>query len=263
LRKSRDEYNSLLSLSLQQMHEVLKSGRWLSVVFAHRDTAYWEALVESCRAAGFEYVNTVTQPVGVVWSVHKKKNPLRVLSGELVLNFRKQARAVRAVPEPLAADPDRVVRECCEREIVRNCGATTEDLHHAVVPRLLETRLLKEFSRTRGDLTPLLEEAFEFDRASGRWHLKEGADLVGKLPKRDLVRYHVLRFLERREREGRPATEADVEERIHAVLLNGRSVPANTVRSILDEVAYSSDSHLWRRIKPSGQMELPFGQAEG
>ncbi len=262
LKKSRDDYNALLSLSLHQMHEVLKSGRWLSVVFAHRDTAYWEGLVSACRDAGFEYVNTVTQPVGVVWSVHKKKNPLRVLSGELVLNFRKRARAVRVGPAPRSADPDRLVKECCEREIVRNYGATTEDLHHAVVPTLLESRLLKEFSRSRGDLTPLLEESFEFDSASSRWHLKDGIDPTGLLPKRELARYHVLRFLDCREKEGGHATEAEVQDRIHEVLRNGCDVPATVVRSILQEVAYSSDGRSWRTVKPGGQLELSFGGNE-
>ncbi len=38
LRKSRDEYHALLSLSLRQMHEALKSGRWLSLVFARIGT---------------------------------------------------------------------------------------------------------------------------------------------------------------------------------------------------------------------------------
>jgi len=263
LGKSRDEYHSLLSASLRQMHEVLKSGRWLSIVFAHRDTAYWEGLVDACREAGFEYANTVTQPVGVVWSVHKKKNPLRVLSGELVLNFRKRARVIRGKAEPLAVDPVRVVRESCEQEIIHNCGATTEDLHHAVVPKLLENGLLKAFSKRHGDITPLLQKLFDFDRASGKWHLQEGAEVLGSLGKLDLVRYHILRYLELRDKEGRPATEAEVQDRIERVLVNGSPVPSCSVRSILETVAYSPDNRRWLPIKPGRQLEIPFEQDEG
>jgi len=260
LRKSRDTYQALLSASVQQMHEVLQSDCWLSMVFAHRDTAYWEGLVSACRAAGFEYVNTVTQPVGVVWSVHKKKNPLRVLSGELVLNFRKHARVVRARVAAPAGDSALIVRECCELQIVRSYGATTEDLHHAVIPRLLESGLLKEFSKDHGDLTPLLEELFDFDRASAKWHLKEGGMSPIHLPNRDLARYHIVRFLDRRDKEGCPATEADVQDRVRAVLANGCSIPVATVRSILREVAYSPDNFRWRPMKEGGQQEFFFDE---
>src|SRR5205807_7885405 len=135
LQKTRDDYQALLTQSLQQMHEVLKPGAWMSMVFAHRDTTYWDALVNACGAAGFRYANTVVQPVGVVWSMHKKKNPLRVLSGELVLNFEKARAATTAlVPASSPTDPVQLVRECCEAEIVRKIGASTEELHHVVVP---------------------------------------------------------------------------------------------------------------------------------
>jgi 16S rRNA G966 N2-methylase RsmD len=73
--KTAEDYSRLMRVALAQIHETLKKGGWLSVVFAHRDTAYWESLVDACEKAGFAYVNTVVQPIGVVWSMHKKKNP--------------------------------------------------------------------------------------------------------------------------------------------------------------------------------------------
>ena len=89
LDKSKEEYTKLLSDSIGEMFKVLKQNRWLSIVFAHKDPAYWDTIVKSCQNVGFEYINTAVQPVSVIWSMHKKKNPLKVLSGELVLNFRK------------------------------------------------------------------------------------------------------------------------------------------------------------------------------
>lgn len=263
LRKSRDEYHALLSLSLRQMHETLKSGRWLSLVFAHRDTAYWEALVGACRDVGFEYVNTVAQPVGVVWSVHKKKNPLRVLSGELVLNFRKRARSFRArPPSSPTGDATQIVRECCEAEIIRGLGAKTEDLHHAVVPRLLESGLLTEFSRRHGDLTPLLAEFFDFDKVEKRWHLRDGGGPAGPTPKEELARYHIVRFLRRSAREGSPVTEAEIVGRLDSLFANGCPVSAPTIRSILEGVAYSPDGRRWRPSRKGGQRSLFFDQDE-
>ncbi|GEM_PF-5891815 len=197
LRKSPEAYNELMRLALEQIGEVLKTGGWLSLVYAHRDTSYWQFLTEAARAARLEYVNTVVQPVGVVWSMHKKKNPLRVLSGELVLNFRKVARLPKRRMGPSRRrDPRLLVRGWCERAIVGAVGATTEELHHQVIPLLLETGLLQQFSQACPDLTPFLERHFEFDRGSRKWHLQVRHEFAGRASREDLVRYHVLRLIE-------------------------------------------------------------------
>jgi 16S rRNA G966 N2-methylase RsmD len=253
LKKTRDDYQQQLSLALQQMHEALKSGKWLSIVFAHRDTAYWESLVDACRKAGFAYVNTVVQPVGVVWSMHKKKNPLRVLSGELVLNFRKAARVVAINGRLAKTDALSVVTDCCQREIITCCGASTEDLHHAVVPRLLETGLLTRFSKEWGDLTPLLEHAFEFDRATGKWHLRHGADVPPKVPRRALIRYAVLRHLEACTRAGRTTSAEKTASYVRSIL-DSKKTDSALIRSVLAEVGFSADNGIW---KPAGKPRAP------
>src|SRR5262249_25404066 len=148
----------------------------------------------------------------------KKKNPLRVLSGELVLNFRKEARAVpTALPVP-ASDATSIVCACCEAEIVREAGATTEALHHAVIPKLLESGLLARFSKQCGDLTPLLTEKFEFDADEGKWQLRNDNELFADISTKDLGRYWIMRFLARLDREGRPPTEVQVLRHIQAQL---------------------------------------------
>ncbi|MFZ0680690.1 DNA methyltransferase, partial [Candidatus Binatus sp.] len=84
-----EHFKNKLADGIQQMFSVLKYDRWMSLVFAHREPAMWDTIIKAAEAAGFEYVNTVAQPLNVIWSMHKKKNPLTVLSGELILNFRK------------------------------------------------------------------------------------------------------------------------------------------------------------------------------
>ncbi|MBI1900976.1 MAG: hypothetical protein HYS13_07680 [Planctomycetia bacterium] len=256
--KTSDDYRRLLSDSVEQMHETLKSQGWLSVVFAHRDTTYWESLVAACHEAGFKYVNTVVQPVGVVWSMHKKKNPLRVLSGELVLNFRKATGPVAVGGPPPTRDATRLVRECCEREIIRGIGATTETLHHVVVPKLLESGLLASFSRQHGDLTPLLSEQFDFDRASGMWHLRGGENLATGPSKSELAAYFISRFLSRQEQEGCLPTEADVGAHIQKLFPNGKRVSAEQVRRVLRKVGYSPDAQHWRPLSAGRQQEFLF-----
>jgi 16S rRNA G966 N2-methylase RsmD len=74
LKKTSLDYYSLLDKSFEEMFKVLKYDRWISVVFAHKDPAYWDAVVKSAVRHGFQYVGTNVQPLNVVWSMHKKKN---------------------------------------------------------------------------------------------------------------------------------------------------------------------------------------------
>lgn len=253
LRKSRDVYHHLLTKSLNQMYEVLKPRGWMSLVFAHRDVTYWDALVDACVSAGFDYRNTVVQPVGVVWSMHKKKNPLRVLSGELVLNFRKikvrRSRRSHNDPAPL-----NTVRSVAERVIVERIGATTEELHHAVIPALLETGGLAAFGRDHGDLTPVLEECFQFDKPSGKWHISK-APIVAVLPAMNRLRYYAARKLA--ECDEFTCGVADVRTAVEAAM-NGEGFSDDELREALESVAFSPDDTNWRLRKVSGQREFLF-----
>ena len=260
MAKSREVYHHLLCKALEQMNEVLKKGRWMSLVFAHRDTTYWEALVDACSGAGFEYVNTVVQPVGVVWSMHKKKNPLRVLSGELVLNFRKASRARRRQTDARETDATDLVRQRCETVIVRDNGATTEDLHHAIVPSLLENGLLTQFSKQWGDITPLLERSFQFDRQGGRWHLRPNGKPTGCLPASQLARYYIVRFLGQRESAERPPTELQVLRHVRSRLKGANTITDGGILKILRRVAYCPDERHWRLAGKHGQHEFVFSQ---
>ncbi len=93
----RAHYVSTLHASAREIARVLRPGRWASVVYAHRDLAYWQALVDAFESAGLHLVATIPQPLSVVWSMRKKKNPGTALAGEVILSFAKDgARRARA-----------------------------------------------------------------------------------------------------------------------------------------------------------------------
>lgn len=190
--------------------------------------------------------------------MHKKKNPLRVLSGELVLNFRKQARSMRVIFPTPEREATAVVRSCSEVEIVRGTGATTETLHHAVVPKLLESGLLAKFSKQYGDLTPLLKELFDFAQRAGKWQRREDRELLADLSPKELARYWITRLLARLDREGRPPTESQVLRYLQTRLGNGQSLGKKTGRALLHQVGYSPDKRHWRPAGRNGQQEFLF-----
>lgn len=85
----RAHYVATLRAAAREIARVLRPGRWASVVYAHRDLAYWQALVDAFESAGLHLVATVPQPLSVVWSMRKKKSPDGALAGEVILSFAK------------------------------------------------------------------------------------------------------------------------------------------------------------------------------
>jgi hypothetical protein len=152
-----------------------------------------------------------------------------------------------------------VVRECCETLIVGMRGASTECLHHAVIPRLLETGLLTRFSRQTGDLTPLLQQVFEFDNAAASWHLPANYQPQSPLPRQDYLRYRLVRMLSRIER---PASEAELDRQLRETMKDGELPTQEELRRALAEVAYSPRQPYWRLPSQGRQQELCFTERQ-
>lgn len=259
-KKTEQDYADLLKTSLCEMSKTLRLERWLSLVFAHWDPTYWRLIVETCREAGLEYVNMVAQPVGTVWSMHKKKNPLRVISGEWVLNFRKVGSARRRNLHK-KANLGEIVRDEAEVCIVQNGGASTEMLYTALLPRLLEAGLLDGGGQKPRDLRTLLEQLFVFVPAHQRWHLKPNVTPNPRLPIQARVRYCVASLLHGGSRRPRRLTLSDILEIVCIRLGNGVAVSEEMVRNCMREFAHSCDDVHWEAPANGTQLDLLMGSA--
>jgi DNA modification methylase len=62
--KTKEEYNTLIAQSIQEMYRVLKFDRWLSFVFAHKDPEFWHLIIETCEKCGFEYTARFRRKTG-------------------------------------------------------------------------------------------------------------------------------------------------------------------------------------------------------
>ncbi len=92
LRLSEEYYVRRLRESVRLCVEMLKPNGWLSIVFQHWDTRYFEAILEEAAASGATLKAAVTQVGDTIWSMHKKKNKERVLAGEMILSFVNDGR---------------------------------------------------------------------------------------------------------------------------------------------------------------------------
>lgn len=86
-------YTSRLSDSVRACVNMLKKGRWLSVVFQHWNIGYFEAILTGAAEAGAELRAAISQVGDPIWSMHKKKGNQSVLAGELILTFVRTGKA--------------------------------------------------------------------------------------------------------------------------------------------------------------------------
>ncbi|MEI6430219.1 MAG: DNA methyltransferase [Pseudanabaena sp. ELA607] len=259
LEKSKQEYIDLLSASIEEIFKVLKFDRWLSIVFAHKDPAYWDAIVKSAQEAGFEYVNTAVQ-FSTTPSLHKKKNPLTVLSGELVLNFRKVRNPKTIAISKVGTDVVQLIKEVAELTIVKNAGASTEDIYNALIPKLLENGLLGQVKKQLDDITPILKQEFVFSDLDNLWRIKPNTKIGCFIPLDDRIRFYLIDYLQLMEREGRKVPFDQIIFNVMPNLINGQTPASQTILNVLEKIAFSPDGKHWQLGKAQGnQIELDLG----
>ena len=89
--KTLEDYQALMALSFQEMHRVLKPGRWASVVFHNSDDRIWQAILDAAEAAGFELaeINAFDKVQLSFKGVRGQKGLERVTNQDIVLNLHK------------------------------------------------------------------------------------------------------------------------------------------------------------------------------
>lgn len=259
LNKSKQDYIDLLEASIVEMFNVLKFDRWLSIVFAHKDPAYWDAIVKSAQSAGFEYMNSAVQPSSTP-SLHKRQNPLKVSSGELVLNFRKVRNPRTIAITKVGTDVVQLIKQVAELQIVKNSGASTEDIYSALIPKLLENGLLSQVKNQLDDITPLLREEFYFSDLDNLWKIRPNTKIGCFIPFEDRIRFYLLDYLQMIEREGKLATFDQIILNVMPNLINGQTPPTQTILNVLEQIAFSLDGKHWKFGKSEvTQIELDLG----
>lgn len=122
-------YIKRLGESIVSCVNMLKKGRWMSVVFQHWNVAYFEAILTSAAETGAELKAAISQVGDPIWSMHKKKGNESVLAGELILTFCKKGKrrlvskdrrmeVSKSVGEILASSPPRIYGESLFNQIV-------------------------------------------------------------------------------------------------------------------------------------------------
>lgn len=255
-RKSKGKYSSLLAESIREMFRVLKYDRWLSFVFAHKDPAYWHLIVGAAEASGFEYAGVVRQNNGQS-SFKKRQHPFTVLSGQLIINFKKVRHPKSIMAVRLGLDVVDIIEETIEATIALHQGATIEQINDGLVIRGLELGFLHILSQQYNDLTPFLKERFLFDINESKYYIKANAKFKTHIDLKLRVRYFLISFLRRQELQRKFSSFDDIVLSVMPLLKNGITPETQTILSVLEAIAEPDKSGRWR-LRQDGQGDFGF-----
>jgi 16S rRNA G966 N2-methylase RsmD len=254
-KKTKLQYSDLLSLSISEMYRVLKFDRWMSFVFAHKDPAYWHIIVQAAEKAGFEYAGAVKQNNGQA-TFKKTQNPFTVLSGQLIINFRKVQNPKAIMKVNLGADIAGIVLETIESVIAYHTGATLEQINDELVLKGLELGFLDILSNEYSDLSPVLKSNFEYETASQKFFLKKETKFKAHIDEKVRVRYFLLSYLRRMQLQKQDSTFDDIIFGIMPLLRNGTTPANQTILGVLEEIAQHVGNGRWRLADGSDQKQL-------
>jgi 16S rRNA G966 N2-methylase RsmD len=253
-KKTIDEYSNLIEQSLKEMYRVLKFDRWLSFVFAHKDPKYWHLIVYTAEKLGFEYAGVVKQSNGQK-SYKKRQNPFSVLSGQLIINFRKAKTPEVIQKIALGADIFTIIIETIESVIAKDDGAALEEINDELIIKGLELGFLDVLSREYNDLTAILEQHFDFDSQTEKFHIRKNKTFKTHIDIHLRIRYFLISYLKRKKLEKAHPTTDQIILDIMPLLKNGTTPENQTILNVLEQIAYRITEDRWE-LNTSQQLNL-------
>ncbi|MBI5675864.1 MAG: type I restriction enzyme HsdR N-terminal domain-containing protein [Nitrospirae bacterium] len=250
--KTKDDYNRLIADSIREMYRVLKFDRWLSFVFAHKDPEFWHLIIDTAESCGFEYVGAVPQKNGQT-SFKKRQNPFTVLSGQLIINFRKVRNPRAIMKAHLGMNIAEIVMQTIEGIIAKNNGATLEQINDELIIKGLELGFLDLLKKEYTDLTPLLLENFDFNQDTEQFTLSSNGKFKTHVDVRLRVRYYLVSYLRRKARENYNPPFDEIVFHILPLLKNGKTPESQTILNILKDIGEHVGQDKWRLLRDDQQ----------
>jgi len=250
-KKSKDEYKTLIAKSIEEMYRVLKFDRWMSFVFAHKDPEFWHLIIDTAERCGFEYVGAVPQKNGQS-SFKKRQNPFTVLSGQLIINFRKVRNPKTIMKAHLGIEMADVVMQTIEGVIAKNNGATLEQINDELIVRGLELGFLDLMRKEYSDLTPLLTNNFDYDEKTETFFIRKNTKFTTHIDVNLRIRYYLISLLRRKEREGQNITFDEIVLEILPLLKNGTTPKSQTILKVLEDIGQRTGDNYWtlKKVEP-------------
>ena len=167
LKFTESHYIQRLKDSVKSSFDMLKDGRWLSIVFQHWNVDYFDAILTAAQESNAELLSAVSQIGDPVWSMHKKKGKESVLAGEFILTFLKKS-LIKGVREDRGMDVKGIIGKILQG--YRNKVIYGEYLLNQLVIEAWKYGIIKELKLKKEDLSKILNEhGWTYDSKNHYW----------------------------------------------------------------------------------------------
>ena len=156
----------------------------------------------------------------------------------------------------LGMDTGEIVMQTIEGVIAKHHGATLEQINDELIIKGLELGFLDLLKKEYSDLTPLLLETFDYDEQTELFRIKKDKQFKTHVDLKLRVRYYLISYLRRMDREQKTATFDEIVLNIMPLLKNGLTPEEQTILSVLEDIAYRVGEG-WR-LKAEGQEAWRF-----
>lgn len=246
LGKSKYEYYDLMKKSLKEMYRVLKYNRWLAFVFQHQDPKLWQIIIDSAENIGFEYAGSVIQDNGQE-SFKRVQNPSTVLSGQIIIYFKKVDNAKARVKVEVGMDIMEQMFKDIEAIIVDSNGANLNVIWNSLIQKAVEGHYIDKIADKFENFIPAINERFECDK-KGKYHLRENASFSNfKIPLEKRAEYLIRAILGRASEQNKGVKFNEIVLKVIPLSSNGVQANNKLIKEILSEIATTDkDTGEWR-----------------
>ncbi|MBA7522993.1 hypothetical protein ES705_15115 [subsurface metagenome] len=244
---SASEYREKLQKSFDLMYRFLKQDKWFSIIF-HHNLEYWYDVIYGAQKSGFRYINSVQQSTRLP-SWHKVKYPLTISAAELILTFQKSGKKYWTYTNSKFSVKE-VILNCAERTIVKRDGANIDEIYQSLIPELVETGKLEEAKIKYPDIRHLLSKEFDL-HTDGKYRIREGKKLGEYIPIEERLEFYITSLL----KDEKKVDYDEIVTRVLPQVINGRPPSRQTIRNVLEKIAFSLDGKMWQLKK---EQQLKF-----
>lgn len=167
LKFSEQHYIRRLKSSIKASFDMLKNGRWLSIVFQHWNIEYFEAILSAAEESNAELKAAITQIGDTIWSMHKKKGKESVLAGEFILSFYKKTK-IKSVKESIDINIKDIIIN-----IVKNYNNKIlygEHLLNQIILKAWQCGIINELKIKKEEINEILNEnGWNYDNKNHYW----------------------------------------------------------------------------------------------
>ena len=139
--------------------------------------------------------------------------------------------------------------------IAKYSGATLEQINDELIIKGLELGFLDLLKKEYTDLTPLLVGSFDYNEQTEIFTLRKGSKFSTHVDVRLRIKYYLISYLRRMERENTNPHFDEIILYILPLLKNGTTPERQTILNVLEDIAERVGQDSWRLAK-DGQKKL-------